>query len=113
MAIDQGTGTLSVGQLAARAGVRTDTIRYYERAGLLPEPRRTDGDHRRYGAADLDAASLRAYCQGRIAHHKIPRYVRVSDSFPMTVTGKVRKVEMREISITELGLESAAGIVTA
>ncbi|HET7523638.1 MAG TPA: AMP-binding protein [Acidimicrobiales bacterium] len=67
----------------------------------------------RPGAADLDAASLRDYCQGRIAHHKIPRYVRVSDSFPMTVTGKVRKVEMREISIAELGLESAAGIVTA
>jgi DNA-binding transcriptional MerR regulator len=47
-------GTLSVGQLAARGGVRTDTIRYYERAGLLPEPSRTDGDHRRYGAVDVD-----------------------------------------------------------
>jgi DNA-binding transcriptional MerR regulator len=46
--------SLSVGQLAARAGVRADTIRYYERAGLLPEPDRTDGDHRRYGPADLD-----------------------------------------------------------
>jgi MerR family transcriptional regulator, mercuric resistance operon regulatory protein len=54
MVIDQDTGTLSVGQLAARAGVSTDTVRYYERAGLLPRPRRTDGDHRRYGAADLD-----------------------------------------------------------
>jgi DNA-binding transcriptional MerR regulator len=58
MAIDRDTEpvpeTLSVGQLAARAGVRTDTIRYYERAGLLPEPSRTDGDHRRYGPADLD-----------------------------------------------------------
>jgi len=54
MTIDQATGPLSVGQLAARAGVRADTIRYYERAGLLPEPHRTDGDHRRYGAADLD-----------------------------------------------------------
>ena len=54
MAIDQGIGALSVGQLAERAGVRTDTIRYYERTGLLPEPRRTGGDHRRYGAADLD-----------------------------------------------------------
>jgi DNA-binding transcriptional MerR regulator len=47
-------GSLTVGQLAARVGVRTDTIRYYERAGLLPRPHRTDGDHRRYGAADLD-----------------------------------------------------------
>src|SRR5215469_12835947 len=54
MAIDQPAGALSVGQLAAHAGVRTDTIRYYERAGLLPEPRRTGGDHRRYCPADLD-----------------------------------------------------------
>jgi DNA-binding transcriptional MerR regulator len=55
MTIDQGArAALSVGQLAAQAGVRSDTIRYYERAGLLPRPRRTDGDHRRYGAADLD-----------------------------------------------------------
>jgi len=54
MTIDQGACALSVGQLAAQAGVRSDTIRYYERAGLLPRPRRTDGDHRRYGAADLD-----------------------------------------------------------
>ena len=67
----------------------------------------------RPGAADLDAAALREYCRGKIAHHKIPRYVRVSDSFPMTVTGKIRKVEMREISITELGLEGAEGIRTA
>jgi DNA-binding transcriptional MerR regulator len=54
MTIDQATGPLSVGQLASRAGVRTDTIRYYERAGLLPRPRRTGGDHRRYGPADMD-----------------------------------------------------------
>src|SRR5271170_8016464 len=54
MAINRVTGPLTVGQLAARAGVTADTIRYYERAGLLPEPSRTDGDHRRYGAADLD-----------------------------------------------------------
>jgi MerR family transcriptional regulator, mercuric resistance operon regulatory protein len=54
MAIDQDAGPMSVGQLASRAGVRPDTIRYYERAGLLPRPRRTCGDHRRYGAADLD-----------------------------------------------------------
>src|SRR3984885_9019778 len=54
MTIDRVNGPLTVGQLAARVGVRADTIRYYERAGLLPEPSRTDGDHRRYGAADLD-----------------------------------------------------------
>ena len=54
MTIEPVTGQLAVGQLAARAGVRADTIRYYERAALLPAPRRTDGDHRRYGAADVD-----------------------------------------------------------
>jgi DNA-binding transcriptional MerR regulator len=54
MTIEPVTGPLTVGQLAARAGVRADTVRYYERAGLLPEPNRTDGDHRRYGPADLD-----------------------------------------------------------
>ncbi len=54
MTIDRVIKPLTVGQLAARAGVRADTIRYYERSGLLPEPNRTDGDHRRYGAADVD-----------------------------------------------------------
>jgi MerR family transcriptional regulator, mercuric resistance operon regulatory protein len=54
MTIEPRIGPLTVGQLALRAGVRTDTIRYYERSGLLPVPNRTDGDHRRYGPADLD-----------------------------------------------------------
>ena len=54
MRADQVAAPLSVGELASRAGVRPDTIRYYERAGVLPPPRRSDGDHRRYGAADLD-----------------------------------------------------------
>jgi fatty-acyl-CoA synthase len=47
---------------------------------------------------------LRKFCKGKIAHFKIPRYIKLVDEFPMTVTGKVRKVEMRESSITELGL---------
>jgi DNA-binding transcriptional MerR regulator len=46
--------SMSVGQLATRAGVRPDTIRYYERSGVLPPPSRSDGDHRRYGPADVD-----------------------------------------------------------
>ena len=46
------------------------------------------------------------YCQDQIAHYKIPKYVKFTDDFPMTVTGKIRKVEMREISVKELGLES-------
>ncbi|CCQ17339.1 Tyrocidine synthase 3 [Rhodococcus sp. AW25M09] len=50
-------------------------------------------------AAPLDSAAVRAFCDGRLAHYKIPRYVHVVDEFPMTVTGKVRKVEMRERSL--------------
>jgi fatty-acyl-CoA synthase len=62
----------------------------------------------RPGAADLDAAALREFCTGKLAHYKIPRYVRVVDEFPMTVTGKVRKVEMRAESVKLLGLEEIA-----
>jgi fatty-acyl-CoA synthase len=61
----------------------------------------------------LTEEELKAYCRGQIATFKIPRYVRFCDGFPLTVTGKVRKVEMREISVRELGLETAAAIVTA
>ena len=57
----------------------------------------------RDGAEPLTVESLRAFCEGRIAHFKIPRYVHVVDEFPMTVTGKVRKVEMREEAIRLLG----------
>ncbi|MDF4252352.1 AMP-binding protein [Streptomyces sp. WMMB303] len=53
----------------------------------------------RDGAAPLSADDVRAFCSGRLAHYKIPRYVHVVDAFPMTVTGKIRKVEMRERSI--------------
>jgi len=47
---------------------------------------------------------VRAYCQGQIAHYKIPRYVRFVDGFPTTVTGKVQKFAMREAMIAELDL---------
>ncbi|OXM65066.1 AMP-binding protein [Amycolatopsis vastitatis] len=63
----------------------------------------------REGASPLTAEKVREFCSGKLAHYKIPRYVHVVDEFPMTVTGKVRKVEMREKSITLLGLEKAAG----
>jgi fatty-acyl-CoA synthase len=56
---------------------------------------------------------IRAFCKGEIATFKIPRYVIFVDGFPMTVTGKIRKVEMREVSIERLGLASAAAIKTA
>jgi fatty-acyl-CoA synthase len=58
----------------------------------------------RPGADPLTAESLRAYCAGQLAHHNIPRYVHVVDEFPMTVTGKVRKVEMRVQAVEILGL---------
>lgn len=53
----------------------------------------------RDGAAPLDSDAVRQFCNGRLAHYKIPRYVHIVDEFPMTVTGKVRKVEMRERSL--------------
>jgi fatty-acyl-CoA synthase len=58
----------------------------------------------RPGAPPLTAESLREFCAGKLAHYKIPRYVLIVDEFPMTVTGKVRKVQMRERSIELLGL---------
>ena len=59
----------------------------------------------RAGAPALTAESLREFCAGQLAHYKIPRYVYIADEFPMTVTGKVRKVEMRERSVAILGLD--------
>ncbi len=56
----------------------------------------------------IDVEEMRSFCAGRIAHYKVPRYLRLADEFPMTVTGKIRKIEMRETSITELGLGSIA-----
>jgi fatty-acyl-CoA synthase len=60
------------------------------------------------GATPLTAEAVREYCTGKLAHYKIPRYVHVVDQFPMTVTGKIRKVEMREVSVELLGLQKAA-----
>ncbi|MFI7163533.1 AMP-binding protein [Rhodococcus erythropolis] len=57
----------------------------------------------REGADDLDADSVRAFCTGKLAHYKVPRYVHVVDEFPMTVTGKVRKIAMREQAIELIG----------
>ena len=67
----------------------------------------------RDGATPVTAEDLRAYCTGKIAHYKIPRYVKVAEAFPMTVTGKVRKIDMRATSIADLGLESAASVLNA
>ena len=60
-----------------------------------------------------DAEEIREFCRGRIAHFKIPRYVRVTEEFPMTVTGKIQKFRMREMAVEELGLQDASKIETA
>jgi fatty-acyl-CoA synthase len=63
--------------------------------------------------AELSVEDLRAFCTGKIAHFKIPRYLRTTDGFPMTVTGKVQKFKMQEVSITELDLAEPAHTPTA
>ncbi len=68
---------------------------------------------RRKEGHEVDGEELRAWCKGKIASFKIPRYWRFVDEFPMTVTGKVQKFKMRDTSIAELGLEEAAGTPTA
>jgi fatty-acyl-CoA synthase len=55
--------------------------------------------------SSFDEGDLSAFCRGRIAHFKVPRYLKVCDEFPMTVTGKVQKFRMREAAIAELRLE--------
>jgi fatty-acyl-CoA synthase len=67
----------------------------------------------REGAPALTAEAVREFADGRLAHYKIPRYVLVVDEFPMTVTGKVRKVEMRERSVDLLDLGEAAAVRSA
>ncbi len=63
--------------------------------------------------ASLTGASLEAFCKDRIATNKIPRYWKFVDAFPMTVTGKVQKYRMREVSVEELGLQAAVAVRTA
>ena len=48
---------------------------------------------------------IKEFCKGKVAHYKVPRYIRFGNDFPMTVTGKVQKYKMRETSIKELGLK--------
>ncbi len=60
--------------------------------------------------AEADGESIKAFCRGKIAHYKVPRYVRFTNDFPMTVTGKVQKYRLREQAIEELGLAGATGV---
>ncbi|HEX5267840.1 MAG TPA: AMP-binding protein, partial [Acidimicrobiales bacterium] len=63
--------------------------------------------------ARADEEELVSFCRGRIATFKIPRYWKFVDGFPMTVTGKIRKLEMREVSTRELGLAEVAATPTS
>ena len=63
--------------------------------------------------ADATEESIRDFCRGKIAHYKVPRYVKFTDEFPMTVTGKIQKFRMREMAVEELALQTAAGVQTA
>jgi fatty-acyl-CoA synthase len=65
----------------------------------------------REGSA-LSEADLVDFCKGTIAHFKVPKYIRFTDEYPMTVTGKIQKFKLRERAIEELGLESIAGTET-
>ena len=56
----------------------------------------------------LEADDIKEFCQGQIAHYKIPRHIKFTDEFPMTITGKIQKYLMREQAIEELGLAEAA-----
>jgi fatty-acyl-CoA synthase len=60
------------------------------------------------GAEPLTTEAVHEFCRGKLAHYKIPRYVRTIEEFPMTVTGKIRKVELRETAVQQLGLGDAA-----
>nr|MBP7353527.1 AMP-binding protein [Comamonas sp.] len=52
----------------------------------------------------LDEDGVRSFCQGQIAHYKVPRYIRFVDAFPMTVTGKIQKFRIREEMVEQLQL---------
>jgi len=67
----------------------------------------------RDGAVPLSLEALKTFCCGRIAHYKVPRYLELLREFPMTVTGKVRKVELREWAVARLGLQAVARQRTA
>ena len=62
----------------------------------------------RPGARPMTTADVRAYADGKLARYKIPRYVRIVEDFPMTASGKVRKVDMRNAAVTMLELTDIA-----
>ena len=63
--------------------------------------------------ADTTESDIKDFCRGAIAHYKVPRHIKFTDTFPMTITGKIQKFKMRDQSIEELGLEDAAAVRNA
>ena len=63
--------------------------------------------------ADTTEEDIKDFCRGTIAHYKVPRYIKFTDTFPMTITGKIQKFKMSEQSITELRLDAAAQVQSA
>ncbi len=61
----------------------------------------------------LTEEDIRAFCKGKIAHYKVPRYYKFVDSFPMTISGKIQKFKMRQQAVEELGLQDAEKVETA
>jgi fatty-acyl-CoA synthase len=55
----------------------------------------------------LHEDEVREFCKGKIAHYKVPRYMKFVDAFPMTITGKIQKFKIRELMQQELGLTEA------
>jgi fatty-acyl-CoA synthase len=60
--------------------------------------------------ADVTEEDVRGFCRGKLAHYKVPRYVRFVDSYPMTVTGKIQKFKIRDDAVTALGLRAAEAV---
>ena len=69
--------------------------------------------HRLVNPAQVTGDQLTDYCKGKISTFKIPRFWKFVDSYPLTVTGKVMKYRMREVSVEELGLQKVAAMETA
>jgi fatty-acyl-CoA synthase len=63
--------------------------------------------------SQVDEDGIKDFCRGKIAHFKVPRYVKFTDGFPMTVTGKIQKFKMREMAVEEMNLVEAASLQTA
>ncbi len=68
---------------------------------------------KRAPGSELTAEDVQEFCRGRIAHFKVPAHVAFVDEFPMTVTGKIQKYKLREMGISQLGLEEEAAVETA